>query len=284
MSTNTPNLNLKKINTTTDGNNTFNIDTDLNENWDKIDTKVKTLEDGIGNITVPVTRVNLKTGDVTLNAGDIKAADGATVESHLADMGSQLSGKGASLIGLNDSANKFTATNVEGAMSELFINVDNGKNSVYSAIVGKGINPTSKDFSALTSGINAIAKGQGNAVESNVQNGFTFTNNDGILRTGNHIEPTIESLGGKRIASGSGVTGQNKFATISNLLFKPSKVDIWCSGALWQFNSAFSNYVTFALNSDGSGLGSYPQAIANYGSFYGFVNAVDAPYTYNAYE
>lgn len=38
MATNTPHLNLLKKNVLTDGNETFNIETMLNENWDKIDT------------------------------------------------------------------------------------------------------------------------------------------------------------------------------------------------------------------------------------------------------
>lgn len=42
-------------------------------------------------------------------------------------------------------------------VNELFQNVDNGKNDVYSAIIGKGTTPTSKDFSALVAGINAIS-------------------------------------------------------------------------------------------------------------------------------
>ncbi|MNB86277.1 hypothetical protein D3C75_332170 [compost metagenome] len=37
MPENTPNLNLYKVDPATDGNDTFNIDTMLNENWDKID-------------------------------------------------------------------------------------------------------------------------------------------------------------------------------------------------------------------------------------------------------
>ena len=38
MATNTPHLKLLKKNVLTDGNETFNIETMLNENWDKIDT------------------------------------------------------------------------------------------------------------------------------------------------------------------------------------------------------------------------------------------------------
>lgn len=37
MASNTPNLNLLKKDPVTDGNDTFNIETMLNENWDKID-------------------------------------------------------------------------------------------------------------------------------------------------------------------------------------------------------------------------------------------------------
>lgn len=47
MSSNTPKLNLYKANPITDGDDLFNIDTMLNENWDKIDDAVATLGDTI---------------------------------------------------------------------------------------------------------------------------------------------------------------------------------------------------------------------------------------------
>ncbi|RED36353.1 tail fiber protein [Paenibacillus sp. VMFN-D1] len=53
MSSNTPNLGLLKKDPMTDGNETFNIQTMLNDNWDKIDDKVGQMSDEIGNITVP---------------------------------------------------------------------------------------------------------------------------------------------------------------------------------------------------------------------------------------
>ena len=40
MSTQTPNLDLFKWNPSTDGENEFNIDTALNQNWDKLDITV----------------------------------------------------------------------------------------------------------------------------------------------------------------------------------------------------------------------------------------------------
>ncbi|GIO63390.1 tail fiber protein [Paenibacillus cineris] len=53
MSSNTPNLGLLKKDPMTDGNETFNIQTMLNDNWDKIDDKVGQMSDELGNITIP---------------------------------------------------------------------------------------------------------------------------------------------------------------------------------------------------------------------------------------
>ncbi|MBU3146535.1 hypothetical protein [Clostridium sp. CF012] len=79
-------------------------------------------------------------------------------------------------------------------MNDLKTSVDNGKNGVYSAIVGKKITPASKDFSALVAGVNAIKQGQGDATEDNVLSGSTFTNADGILRIGNIPRMTNSNL------------------------------------------------------------------------------------------
>ena len=83
--------------------------------------------------------------------------------SSLADMSSQVSGKGASLIGLNDSGSKFTATNVEGALSELFTNASSGKVLVKNAITGKGGTVTDANSDGiythqeLADGVNTIS-------------------------------------------------------------------------------------------------------------------------------
>lgn len=75
-------------------------------------------------------------------------------------------------------------SNIIGMVNELFTSADNGKTSIYNAIVGKGTTPASKQFIDLAAGINAIARGQGNAVESQVRAGVKFSNADGTLRTG----------------------------------------------------------------------------------------------------
>src|SRR5665648_863603 len=55
------------------------------------------------------------------------AAKQADLTAHLADVASQVVGKGADMIALPDPNNHFTSTNVRGAMDELFTNVDSGK-------------------------------------------------------------------------------------------------------------------------------------------------------------
>lgn len=53
MATNTTNLKLLKKDPIADGDDTFNIETMLNENWDKIDTAVKGVQDDIDGIVIP---------------------------------------------------------------------------------------------------------------------------------------------------------------------------------------------------------------------------------------
>ncbi|GAB6988049.1 tail fiber protein [Paenibacillus pini] len=50
MPTNTTKLNLLKMNPSTDGAKTFNIDTMLNENWDKVDAAVGKVQEDVKNI------------------------------------------------------------------------------------------------------------------------------------------------------------------------------------------------------------------------------------------
>lgn len=126
MSKATTNLGLFEYeNTDADNINTFNIDVALNENWDKIDTKTKSIDDKVDTINNNITSLS--------------------------------SGKGASLIGLNDSANQFTATNVEGALSELFINATNGQKAVATELIARGMSATTSDtYTLLASKIKAI--------------------------------------------------------------------------------------------------------------------------------
>lgn len=71
--------------------------------------------------------------------------------------------KGASKIGIHDADSNFIATDVEGALSELFTNVSNGKNSIATAItdVDNSLNPSGSDtFTQLADTIKNISIGK----------------------------------------------------------------------------------------------------------------------------
>ncbi|MEJ9221463.1 pyocin knob domain-containing protein [Paenibacillus glucanolyticus] len=59
MSSNTPNLGLLKKDPMVDGNETFNIETMLNENWDKVDEAVGQVRRDLGNIDVDIPEASL---------------------------------------------------------------------------------------------------------------------------------------------------------------------------------------------------------------------------------
>ncbi len=85
------------------------------------------------------------------------------VSSHLADIASQDDGKGADMVGLPDPNNLFNATNVGGAMQELFTNVSNGKDLVGGAITDVDdsvVIPTDPTFQQLANAIGGISTGK----------------------------------------------------------------------------------------------------------------------------
>jgi len=73
---------------------------------------------------------------IELDAKDADTVDGKHA-SELVDksnLSSQLNGKGASLVGVEDSSGNFTSTNVEGVLDELFTFADNGKTNIASVV------------------------------------------------------------------------------------------------------------------------------------------------------
>ncbi|ASJ55592.1 hypothetical protein BP422_19795 [Brevibacillus formosus] len=75
---------------------------------------------------------------------------------------------------------------IDSKLAELFTSVGNGKNQVKTAIIAKGgtvAGTSPHSFQELVNGVNSIVKGQGNAIESQVLEGVTFSNSDGTLRT-----------------------------------------------------------------------------------------------------
>jgi len=164
-------------------NEYYNIE-DFNENADIIDQKLKEIDDKLQTIKVPVTSVNGKTGDVELKAEDIgaetptgaqaKAAaalDAAKVytDQEIAKVANDLvshknenatGAHKAKNIAIEDAGGHFTATDVEGALNELFTSVSNGKSLIATAITDKGIPASGSDtFSQLANKIEQIEVG-----------------------------------------------------------------------------------------------------------------------------
>ncbi|MGY0692609.1 hypothetical protein ACW2QC_07415 [Virgibacillus sp. FSP13] len=202
MASNTQNLKLLKKDPVADGNETFNIETMLNDNWDKIDEKVATKEE-LDNIDVPVKSVNNKTGDVTLSASDVGAetpagaqAKANTVEQAANEYTNQE--VGAVQKQLDDhqmdysqfkgdlSTLKTTAKDsIPNIVNELFTNVSNGKKIIGGAItdVDDRVNvPAEATFKQLADAIGQIqtgrkwAYGEGTGLTGILEvNGLDFT-------------------------------------------------------------------------------------------------------------
>lgn len=70
-------------------------------------------------------------------------------------------GTDAEKVALKDTSNKFTATDVEGAMLELFTLANDGKTRVANAVTAKGVSASSSDtFTTLASKIGQISTGK----------------------------------------------------------------------------------------------------------------------------
>ena len=92
----------------------------------------------------------------------------------------------ASNIPIQDTANNFTATNVEEALAELFQFVSNGKTLIASAITGMGITTSNTDtFQVMANNIRMISGGSGeittHTITNNLTNCTTNNNNESVL-------------------------------------------------------------------------------------------------------
>ena len=92
----------------------------------------------------------------------------------------------ASNIPIQDTANNFTATNIEEALAELFQFVSNGKTLIASAITDMGIATSNTDsFEVMANNIRMISGGSGeittHTITNNLTNCTTNNNNESVL-------------------------------------------------------------------------------------------------------
>lgn len=172
----TTNYGLKKP----EGTDIVNID-DLNNNVDIIDMKLKEIDIKASNIIVPVTKVNSKTGDVVLNANDI---------------------------GITDTGNKTTTTNVEDALQETYNKIDILSGSSVQEKANKS------DFDTHENDYTTFKNSKGQA------NGLAGLGSDGKVPSGQL--PTIKDVDNGRYQSDFGFDG----AVLSNLSFSNNQIAI----------------------------------------------------------
>jgi hypothetical protein len=120
------------------------------------------------------TKIVWSTGD-TITATLINQSEGqydaskVDLDAHIADT---TGAHTASAISIADAGLYFTATDVEGAMSEIGSSVNSGKTSVYDSIVAMGQTPADKQFSTLALKIRDISK-DSTAVAGDIRSGDT---------------------------------------------------------------------------------------------------------------
>lgn len=164
MPSQTPNLDLYKVNGETDGNDTFNVDVVLNDNWDKLDAAVGQIQEDLGNVQVP---------DASLTQKGIVQLSNAT----------------------NGTRENVAAT--EKAVSQAFQAGNERKAEVVAALVAIGVSAsTSETWAQLIPKIAAVIRATGNATAADILAGKTASNANGPV-TG-----TIPVLTGNRTATG----------------------------------------------------------------------------------
>ena len=155
-------------------------------------------------------------GDIAGNLAASIATNAAALASHTANLSSQVSGKGASLIGLNDSANQFTATNVEGALNELFTNANSGKQN-WVDVVGSPLANTDT-FATLKTKTQTLKNTMASNLTIQKQNSVgTESLNDLVNKIGNISSSNIKSMQ-------SGMYSIPDFVNITNITI--SAVDL----------------------------------------------------------
>ncbi|WP_255223015.1 tail fiber protein [Paenibacillus sp. 7541] len=178
MAEHTPNLGLLKKDPLADGNETFNIETMLNDNWDKIDEAVGQVREELENVDVDIPNASLtEKGIVQLsNATNGTREDVAATEKAVkAAYDEALAGK---QLGVEQKANVVAALNSIGVAAS-----------------------TSETWAQLVAKMAGVIRATGNATPGDVLAGKTFSNASGNGLTGgmpnrsaeNHHMPGLET-------------------------------------------------------------------------------------------
>lgn len=220
MATNTPNLKLLKKDPVADGNETFNIQTMLNENWDKIDEAMGQVREDLQDIDIPPASLT-KPGIVQLSNStngtreDVAATEKAVKMTYDAAVAAQTTANAANL----------AAAAAQTKADQAFQLGNERKSEVVAALVAKGISAsTSESWDSLLSKLTSLIKATGNAAAADVLSGKTFSNASGNNLTGTMpnrgvVNQTITTQGGQYNIPAGYHDGSGKVtATFANLV------------------------------------------------------------------
>lgn len=195
MSSNTPNLGLLKKDPMVDGNETFNIETMLNENWDKIDEAVGQVREDLGNIDVEIPDASLiQKGIVQLSSAtngareNVAATEKAVKAAY--DRGS------AGVTAAATAQSKADSAYTEAAAAKQ-LGVEQ-KNNVVAALNSIGVAAsTSETWAQLVAKMAGVIKATGNATAGDILAGKTASNASGVV-TGTMINRGAQILSSSR--------------------------------------------------------------------------------------
>ena len=258
MASNTPNLNLLKKDPVTDGDDTFNIKTMLNDNWDKIDEAIGEVKEELQDIDIPhasltqagITQLSSETNSYT----EDKAATPKAVKSAY---------DAASAAQLTANAANTAAVAAQTKANEAFQAGNERKAEVVAALVALGVSASTNDsWDTLISKMATVIKATGNAAVGDVLTGKMFSNAGANGLTGTMPNQgaktsTITTQGGQYTIPSGYHNGNGKItASFANLIPENIKRGVNVGGVagdlllggVGELNIDFNGYVDRTSN------------------------------------
>lgn len=251
MASNTPNLNLLKKDPVTDGNDTFNIQTMLNDNWDKIDEAIGDVREELQDINIPPASLT-EAGIVRLSNStsgtreDVAATELAVKTTYDAAAAAQTTANAANL----------AAAAAQTKADQAFQLGNERKSEVVAALVAKGISAsTSESWDSLLSKLTSLIKATGNATAADVLAGKTFSNASGNDLTGSMpnrgaVANTITTQNGQYTIPAGYHNGSGKVtASLPNLTSDNVKKGVNIGGIIGELEPSISGKIDLNISS-----------------------------------
>lgn len=249
MASNTPNLNLLKKDPVTDGNDTFNIQTMLNDNWDKIDEAIGDVREELQDINIPPASLT-EAGIVQLSNStsgtreDVAATELAVKTTYDAAVAAQTTANSANLAAAAAQAKADAAETPSGAQAKVNTAVGTLSNLLTSA-KGNAVAAINELFTFANNGKSDIAS----VVGSPATSADTFAQ----LKT--HIQNSKNTLASNLSSKGQSASGTE---SLSSLAAKVANINV---GKRFASGNATSSATTIPFTRyNGSGGESVPRA------------------------